>query len=336
MKICVVGAGAIGGLLAVRLAEAGELVTVVDQGVHLQAIQHSGLKLIMADGSEHHARTLRAVAELRDAGPQDVVILAVKTQILPAIAGQLGHAMHEETVILPMQNGLPWWYFQKHGGEFDGRSIECLDPDGTLAANVDVDRIVGCVVFPAGEIAAPGVIRHTEGNRFPLGELDGGDSKRAGDLAHMFTNAGFKSFVLDDIRAEIWLKLLGNLSFNPISALTHATLVDICQYPPSRDLAITLMEEAQSVADHLGVSFRVSIEKRIAGAEKVGKHKTSMLQDVEAGRSLELEAIMGAVVELAGMTGTSTPAIDTVYALIQLLDKTMREDRGAVQLLRIA
>lgn len=336
MKICVVGAGAIGGLLAVRLAEAGEHVTVVDQGVHLQAIQRGGLKLIMADGSEHHARTLRAVAELRDAGPQDVVILAVKTQILPAIAGQLGHAMHEETVILPMQNGLPWWYFQKHGGEFDGRSIECLDPDGTLAANVDVDRIVGCVVFPAGEIATPGVIRHTEGNRFPLGELDGSDSKRAGDLAHMFTNAGFKSFLLDDIRAEIWLKLLGNLSFNPISALTHATMVDICQYPPSRDLAVALMEEAQSVANHLGVSFRVSIEKRIAGAEKVGKHKTSMLQDVEAGRSLELEAIMGAVVELAGMTGTSTPAIDTVYALVQLLDKTMREDRGAVQLLRIA
>ena len=336
MKICVVGAGAIGGLLAVRLAEAGEHVTVVDQGVHLQAIQRGGLKLIMADGSEHHAPTLRAVAELRDAGPQDVVILAVKTQILPAIAGQLGHAMHEETVILPMQNGLPWWYFRKHGGEFDGRSIECLDPDGTLAANVDVDRIVGCVVFPAGEIAAPGVIRHTEGNRFPLGELDGSDSKRAGDLAHMFTNAGFKSFLLDDIRAEIWLKLLGNLSFNPISALTHATMVDICQYPPSRDLAVALMEEAQSVANHLGVSFRVSIEKRIAGAEKVGKHKTSMLQDVEAGRSLELEAIMGAVVELAGMTGTSTPAIDTVYALVQLLDKTMREDRGAVQLLRIA
>jgi len=336
MKICVVGAGAIGGLLAVRLAEACEQVTVVDQGAHLQAIQRDGLKLITSDGGEHLARSMRAVPDLRDAGPQDVVILAVKTQILPAIAGQLGHAMHEETVILPMQNGLPWWYFRKHGGEFDGRSIECLDPDGTLAANVDVDRIVGCVVFPAGEIAAPGVIRHTEGNRFPLGELDGRDSKRAGDLVHMFTNAGFKSFVIDDIRAEIWLKLLGNLSFNPISALTHATLVDICQYPPSRDLAVALMKEAQSVANHLGVSFRVSIEKRIAGAEKVGKHKTSMLQDVEAGRSLELEAIMGAVVELAGMTGTSTPAIDTVYALVRLLDKTMREDRGAVQLLRIA
>lgn len=335
MNICVVGAGAIGGLLAVRLAEAGERVTVVDQGAHLQAIQRDGLKLHMADGSEH-AASPRAVASLRDVGPQDVVILAVKTQILPVVAPQLRHALDEETVILPMQNGLPWWYFQKHGGEYDGRPITCLDPDGVLAENVDVDRVLGCVVFPAGEIAAPGIIRHTEGNRFPLGELDGSGSARAEKLAAMLNDAGFKSFVIDDIRAEIWLKLLGNLSFNPISALTHATLVDICQYPPSRDLARSLMEEAQAVAGHLGIGFRVSIDKRIAGAEKVGKHKTSMLQDVEAGRSLELEAIMGAVVELARMTGIPTPAIDTVYALVQLLDKTMREDRGAVQLLRIA
>jgi 2-dehydropantoate 2-reductase len=336
MKICVVGAGAIGGLLAVRLAAAGEQVTVVDQGAHLQAIRRDGLKLIMADGGEHHARTLRAVADLREAGRQDVVILAVKTQVLPMVAPGLGAALGDDTVILPMQNGLPWWYFHKHGGELDGRPIQCLDPDGILAAHVDADRIVGCVVFPAGEIAAPGVIRHAEGNRFPLGELDGSDSERAEGLASMFTNAGFKSFVIDDIRAEIWLKLLGNLSFNPISALTHATMVDICRFPPSRDLARALMEEAQSVASHLGISFRVSIDKRIAGAEKVGRHKTSMLQDVEAGRSLELEAIMGAVVELARMNDIATPAIDTVYALLRLLDKTMREERGAVQLRRIA
>jgi 2-dehydropantoate 2-reductase len=235
-----------------------------------------------------------------------------------------------------MQNGLPWWYFQKAGGEYDGRRIECLDPDGRLAAHVEVDRILGCVVFPAGEIVSPGVVRHTEGNRFPLGELDGSDSERARALVEMFTRAGFKSFVLDDIRAEIWLKLLGNLSFNPISALTHATLADICQYPPSRALAESLMEEAQAVANSLGISLRVSIEKRIAGAEKVGRHKTSMLQDVEAGRGLELEAIMGAVVELARLTGIATPGIDTIYALAKLLDKTMREDRGAVRLRRIA
>jgi 2-dehydropantoate 2-reductase len=336
MKICVIGAGAIGGLLAVRLAQAGETLTVVDQGEHLQAIQRNGLKLLMADGTEHLTRSIEATASMRDVGPQDVVIMAVKTHILRVIAPQLAGLLHGETVILPMQNGLPWWYFQKHGGEYDGRRIECLDPDGKLAEHVDVERILGCVVFPAGRIASPGVIQHTEGNRFPLGELDGSDSPRAQALVQMFTNAGFKSFVLEDIRAEIWLKLIGNLSFNPISALTHATLVDICQYAPSRALAESLMEEAQAVAKHLGITLRVSIEKRIAGAESVGKHKTSMLQDVEAGRGLELEAIMGAVVELGRLTGIATPGIDAIYSLVKLLDKTMREDHGAVQLLRIA
>jgi 2-dehydropantoate 2-reductase len=336
MKICIVGAGAIGGLLAVRLSQAGEQVTVIDQGEHLQAIQRNGLKLLMADGQERLATKLRASARMHDAGSQDVVILAVKTQILPAIASQLGSLLHDDTVIVPMQNGLPWWYFEKHGGEYEGRRIACLDPDGMIAEHVDVNRVLGCVVFPAGEIVSPGVIRHTEGNRFPLGELDGSDSPRAEALVRIFTNAGFRSFLLDDIRAEIWLKLLGNLSFNPISALTHATLVDICRYPPSRALAKTLMEEAQAVANRLGISLRVPIEKRIAGAESVGKHKTSMLQDVEAGRSLELEAIMGAVLELGQLTGTPTPGIEAIYALVKLLDKTMREDQAAVQLRRIA
>jgi len=336
MKICVVGAGAIGGLLAVRLAEAGEQVTVVDQGAHLQAIRPDGLKLLMADGSEHVARSLETVASIRQAGPQDVVILALKGHILAEIAPELGSLMGDDTMILPMQNGLPWWYFHKHGGEYDGQPIECLDPDGRLAAHIDVDRVIGCVVFPAGEIVSPGVVRHTEGNRFPLGELDGSDTERARTLVDMFTNAGFKSFVLDDIRAEIWLKLLGNLSFNPISALAHATLVDICQYPPSRALTKSLMEEAQAVANHLGITLRVSIERRIEGGEKVGKHKTSMLQDVEAGRSLELEALMGAVVELGRMTGIATPGIDTIYALTQLLDKTIADEHGAVKLRSIA
>ena len=336
MKICVVGAGAIGGMLAVRLEEAGEDVTVVDQGAHLQAIQRGGLKLLMADGSEHLTRSLEATASIGDVGPQDVVILAVKSQVLAVIARQLGGLLDDDTVILPMQNGLPWWYFHKHGGEYDGRPIECLDPNGELAAHIDANRILGCVVFPAGEIVSPGVVRHTEGNRFPLGELDGSDSPRARAAVQMFTDAGFKSFVVDDIRGEIWLKLLGNLSFNPISALTHSTMVDICQYPPGRELAESLMEEAQAVANHLGISMRVSIEKRIAGAEKVGKHKTSMLQDVEAGRGLELEAIMGAVVELGRLTGVATPAIDAIYALVKLLDKTMSDDHSAVQLRHIA
>ena len=328
MKIGVVGAGAIGGLLAVRLAEAGEDVTVIDQGAHLAAIQRSGLKLLMADGSEHVSTSLRALADMREAGPQDVVMLAVKSHILPEIAPDLDSLMGDDTVILPMQNGLPWWYFQKPGGEYDGRPIECLDPDGRLTAHIDPDRLIGCVVLPAGAIESPGVVRHTEGNRFPLGELDGSDSERAQSLVAMFTNAGFKSFVIDDIRGEIWLKLLGNLSFNPISALSHATLVDICRYPLSRDLAESLMEEAQAVANKLGITMRVSIERRIEGAEKVGKHKTSMLQDVEAGRGLELEALMGAVLELGRLTNVATPGIEVVYALTKLLDKTISEEQG--------
>ena len=336
MKICVVGAGAIGGLLAVRLAEAGEDVTVIDQGAHLQAIQRHGLKLLMADGAEHVARGIKAMARMQDAGRQDLVIIAVKTQVLPVVAAKLEPLLGDDTMIVPMQNGLPWWYFQKHGGEFEGRRIESLDPDGSLAEHIDVERVIGCVVFPAGEILSPGVVKHTEGNRFPVGELDGAETERVQTLAATLTNAGFKSFVLEDVRAEIWLKLWGNLSFNPISALSHATMEDICQFPLTRDLARRMMEEAQAVANSLGITFRVSIDKRIAGAEKVGKHKTSMLQDVEAGRGLELDAIVGAVIELGRLTGIATPSIDAIHALVKLLDQRIRADHGAVQLKKIA
>lgn len=336
MKICVVGAGAIGGLLAVRLAEAGQEVTVVDQGAHLHAIQRHGLELLMADGSRHHTDRLAATASIKEAGRQDLVILAVKSQVLPLIAAELPALFAADTMVMPVQNGLPWWYFSRHGGEHEGYRIECLDPHGTLAEHVDVDRIIGCVVFPAGAIQSPGVIRHTEGNRFPVGELDGRDTPRVQSIVEALTGAGFKSFVLDDIRGEIWLKLLGNLAFNPISALTHATLVDICRFPETRELSKRIMEEAQAIANHLGVTIRLPIEKRIEGAEKVGKHKTSMLQDVEAGRTLELDAIVGAVVELGRLTGIATPSIDAVFALVSLLDRTMREDHGAVQLQRIA
>ena len=308
MKICVVGAGAIGGLLAVKLANAGEDVTVIEQGAHLEAIQRNGLKLIMADGSEHHA-VLDARGGMDDVGEQDLVILAVKAQVLPVVApgvrGMLGP--------------------EKHGGPFAGHRLQSLDPDGVLADNILVDNIVGTVTFPAGEIASPGVVRHTEGNRFPIGELDGSRTERAQQLVDLLTRAGFKSFVIEDIRAEMWLKLWGNLSFNPISALTRATLVDICQYPLTRQLARTLMEEAQEVAGKLGITFRVGIERRIAGAERVGAHKTSMLQDVEAGRSLEIDAIIGVVSELGQLVGVPTPSVDAIQALVALLDKGVRE-----------
>ncbi len=331
MKICIIGAGAIGGLLGVRWSLAGEDVTFVERpGPHLDAIKAHGLKLLMHGGEEFLARDLRITDDLSKAGVQDVVVIGVKAYHIPAIAATMRTLFGPQTVVITIQNGIPWWYFHKHGGEFEGRRLESVDPSGEIDANIEPERIIGCIVYPAAEVIAPGVIKHVEGNRFPVGELDGSTSERVEKIAQSLNNAGFKSFVLEDIRGEIWLKAWGNLSFNPISALTHATLVDICQFAPTRQLAARMMEEAQAVANKLGISFRHTIEKRIAGAESVGKHKTSMLQDVEAGRQLEVEALLGTVVELGRLTGTPTPTIDTVYALVKLLDKIMLEEHVAV------
>lgn len=331
MKICIVGAGSIGGYLAVLFAEGGHEVTVCARGAHLAAIQSRGLELILEDGSRKIARNLRATDDIRSAGQHDLVILGVKAHQVEAIADQLPALFHDDTVMIPMQNGIPWWYFQRHGGAHEGQIVRTADPQGRIASAIDPARIVGCVVYPAASIAAPGVIRHIEGNRFPLGELDGTDSPRVRMLSDAFTAAGLKAPVLDNIRNEIWLKLWGNLSFNPISALTHSTLVDLCQFPLSRNLAATMMTEAQAVAHKLGVEFRVPLEKRIAGAEKVGKHKTSMLQDVEAGRDPEIDALVGSVLELAELTGTAAPQISAVYALVKLLSHTMSQEKLCVR-----
>ncbi|MBL8526493.1 MAG: 2-dehydropantoate 2-reductase [Burkholderiales bacterium] len=331
MKICVVGAGSIGGMLGVKLALAGEDVTLIARGPHLAAIRANGLKLVGHDGSEQVARNVQATSSMAEAGAQDVVILGMKAQQLPPVAADLKAMFGPETVVVPTQNGVPFWYFQKHGGELDGRIVESVDPGGVCVANIEKERIVGCVVYPAAEIAAPGVIHVIEGDRFPIGELDGAETERAQRISDAFIRAGYKSPILPNIRAEMWLKLWGNLTFNPISALSHSTLVDICQFPLSRDLAAKMMTEAQTIANKLGIQFRVPLEKRIAGAEKVGKHKTSMLQDVEVGRVLEVDALVGAVVELGRMTGTPTPHIDAVYALTKLLDRTMQEEKVLVR-----
>ena len=323
MKICVVGAGAIGGLLAARFALAGETVTVIDQGAHLAAIKQKGLKLIWQDGSEAVAENITATDKLEEAGPQDLVVLALKAHYLDKVARQMPALMGPETAIVPMQNGIPWWYFHKHGGPFDGRRLISLDPSGVLTKNIDAARILGCVVYPAAGVPEPGVIRHVEGDRFPVGEPDGSESARVQQIHDLLVKAGFRSRILDDIRAEIWLKAWGNLSFNPISALTHATLQEICQFADTRRLVATMMGEAQVIAEKLGVTFRHTIEKRIEGAESVGAHKTSMLQDVERGRSLEIEALMGAVLELGALTETPAPAIEAVYACVKLLNKVM-------------
>ncbi|MBS1246489.1 MAG: 2-dehydropantoate 2-reductase [Proteobacteria bacterium] len=314
MKICVVGAGAIGGLMGAKLALAGEDVTLIARGAHLEAIRQNGLKLIEEDGTEHVARQVKATSRLSEAGVQDIVILALKAHQVEPIAKELPALFGPGTIVVTTQNGIPWWYFQKHGGEFEGRRVETVDPSGTLMASVEVERILGCVVFPAAEIVSPGVVRVIEGNRFPVGELDGSESERVKMVTALFTRAGFKSPVLKNVRGEIWLKLWGNLSFNPISALTHSTLVDICQFPLTRQLAADMMTEAQTIANKLGIEFRVSLEKRIAGAENVGKHKTSMLQDIEIGRA---------------------PHIDAVYACVKLLAKTLAEEKGKLKVEKI-
>jgi 2-dehydropantoate 2-reductase len=329
-RICIVGAGAIGGLMAAKFALAGNEVTVIDQGQHLAAIQQRGLKLEWHDGTVQTAK-VRAVASAAEAGKQDLVVLAVKAHFLDQVVRDIDHLLEPETMVMTVQNGLPWWYFQKLAGEHEGKRLKSLDPSGVLTKNVAPDRIVGCVVYPAAAVTAPGVIHHVEGDRFPVGELDGTDSERVRRVHDLFVKAGLQSRVLRDIRSEIWLKAWGNLSFNPISALTHATLVDICQFAETRALAASMMREAQEVAEKLGVTFRVSIEKRIAGAESVGAHKTSMLQDVEAGRSLETEALIGSILEMGKLTGTPTPAIEAVYALVKLLNKVMLTEGAGVK-----
>jgi 2-dehydropantoate 2-reductase len=220
-----------------------------------------------------------------------------------------------------MQNGIPWWYFQRHGGEYDGRPIRSADPDGTISQAIDPARLIGSVVYPAANLVAPGVVHVVEGKRFTLGELDGSTTTRVQAISDSFTRAGFKAPIIADIRSEIWLKVWGSLSFNPISALTRATLVEICQFPLTRELSVQMMRESEAIANQLGVRFRVSIERRIAGAEKVGEHKTSMLQDIEQGKAIEIEALVGAVVELGRLTNTPTPHIDAVYACTSLLGK---------------
>ncbi len=330
MKICVVGAGSIGGLLGVRLAEAGEDVTLIARGAHLRAIREKGLHLIMNDGSEHHVDHIRATDDMRAVGTQDLVILAVKAHQIEPVIDDIRSLLGPSTMVLTTQNGLPWWYFQRQGGQFEGQVLRAVDPKGVLAASIEAERIIGCIAYPAAHIAEPGVIRHIEGMRFPVGELDGSVSDRVQAISECFINAGFKSPVLEDIRSEIWLKAWGNLSFNPISALTHSTLVDICQFPLTRELAANMMFEAQQIAEKLGVTFRVSLEKRIAGAEGVGKHKTSMLQDVEAGKGLETDALIGAVVELGQLTGIPTPYISSTYALVKLLSKTVEDEKVKV------
>jgi len=332
VKIAIVGAGAIGGYLGAKLSNAGEEVTFIARNQNLAAIQSNGFSLVLEDGSREHAPGVRAVQRMADAGPQDAVLLTVKAHQVGDLLPDLQALLGPNTLVVTMINGIPWWYFHQLGGEHEGRGLESVDPGGRIAAAIGSERIIGSVVYPAAELVSPGLVRIIEGNRFTLGELDGSRSERIEALSQAMMRAGFKAPVSRDIRGEIWLKLWGNLSFNPISALTHATLEDICTFGPSRALASNMMQEAQTVAEKLGVVFKISLDKRIAGAQAVGAHKTSMLQDVEHGRAIELDALVGSVVELGRITNTPTPTIDAIFAASQLLAHTLASHKGRLQI----
>jgi 2-dehydropantoate 2-reductase len=269
---------------------------------------------------------------MADAGPQDVVLLTLKAHQVKDVLPELRELFGPHTLVVTMINGLPWWYFHKLAGPYEGRSLESVDPGGVIGAHIEPERVIGGIVYPASELVEPGVVRVVEGNRFTLGELDGSRSERIEALSQAMMRAGFKSPVSKDIRGEIWVKLWGNLSFNPISALTHATLQDICRFPATRQLAARMMTEAQAIGEKLGVEFKISLDKRIAGAEAVGAHKTSMLQDVEHGRALELQALVGSVVELAQITQTPAPNIEAVHAVASLLAQTLAQQGSKLAL----
>jgi 2-dehydropantoate 2-reductase len=332
MKIAVVGAGAIGGYLGAKLSRSGEQVTFIARNKNLDAINARGFRLILEDGSEEHAPEVRAVQRMAEAGPQDAVLLTVKAHQVRDLLPELRDLFGPQTMVVTMINGVPWWYFHKLAGPYEGRTLTSVDPDGFLAKHIEPERIIGSVVYPASELVEPGVVRIVEGNRFSLGEPSGEKTERVERLAQALMRAGFKAPVARDIRSELWVKLWGNLSFNPISALTHATLEDICRNPKTRELAAQMMREAQAVAEKLGVRFKITLEQRIAGAEAVGAHKTSMLQDVENGRALELEALVGSVVELGRITETPTPTIDAIYAATSLLAQTLAARKGRLNI----
>lgn len=319
MKICIFGAGAIGGYMGAKLAQAGADVSLVARGPHLKAMRENGLRLIEESGET----TVKVTASdnAADLGPQDYVIVTLKAHSVPAVVSKMQPLIGENTTIVSGVNGVPWWYFHKIGGPLEGTRLETIDPGNAQWDGFGPDRVLGCVVYPAAEVIEPGVVKHIEGNRFSLGEPDGSKSDRALALSKTLASAGLRAPVRPKIRDEIWVKLWGNLSFNPISVLTHATLDVLCTDPGTREVARNMMIEAQTIAEKLGVKFPIDVDRRIQGGADVGAHRTSMLQDLDQGRPMEIDALVGSVKELGRVTDTPTPTIDTVLSLVALRGK---------------
>jgi len=326
VRIVIAGAGAIGGYIGARLARVGADVVLFARGAHLRAMQERGLRVVSPDG-DFEVRP-EVTGDLQSIGTADVVILGVKAHSLTALAPQLRVLFGADTIVVSTQNGIPWWYFQNHPGELNGLRLERVDPGGVIASSIEPRRVVGSLAYFSTDIAEPGVIHHTEGNRISFGEPDGSRSARARAIAEALIAAGFRCPITTRIRHEIWVKLIGNISFNPISALTGATLEQMVRHGDVSRVVREIMAETEEVAARLGIELPISIDQRMAGAERVGAHKTSMLQDLEAGRPMEIEAVVGAVVELADRLGVSIPATRAVYASVKLLDER-RTQRAA-------
>ncbi|HXN78255.1 MAG TPA: 2-dehydropantoate 2-reductase [Candidatus Dormibacteraeota bacterium] len=320
MRVAILGAGATGGFLGARLARAGTDVVLIARGPHLQAMRESGLRLIEPDG-ESIVR-VEATDDLESVRSADFVFVTLKAHSVPAMAGRLAASLGAGTAVVSAQNGIPWWYFQRHGGELDGTHLETVDPGGMIGRMIDPQRVIACIVYPATSVVAPGIVRHVEGERFSLGELDGSHTERIAALSGLLTGAGLKAPVQPRIRQELWVKLMGNAVFNPLSALTRASLGAMAESPVLAPVVRAAMEEVDAVAGRLGIEIPVSIDQRVRGAARVGDHKTSMLQDLEAARPLEIDAITGSVVELAGRLGVPVPHLETIYASVKVLADT--------------
>jgi 2-dehydropantoate 2-reductase len=320
MKFLIAGAGAIGAYIGARMAGAGFDVTLFARGPHLEAMRKNGVEVRSAEGN-FQARP-RVIASLEEAGLADVVFLGVKAHSLPQLAPQLKPVLGPDTAVVSTQNGIPWWYFYGFGGPWDGLRLERIDPGGVISKAIDARRVVGSIVYFSTEIIAPGVIQHIEGNRISLGEPDGGRSERCREIAETLVASGLRCPVSARLRQEIWVKILGNASLNPLSALTRATLAQMLRDRGVAEVIQNIMREVEGVSKKLGMELPVSIEQRMAGAEKVGEHKTSMLQDLEAGRPMELEALVGSVVELGERVGVAMPHTRMVYNCARLLGES--------------
>ena len=321
------GAGAIGAYVGASLARGGVDVHLVARGANLEALRADGVRVLSARGD--FTAHPPATDDPGEIGPVDVVVLGLKAHDYVHAGPLLAPLLGPETAVVAAQNGIPWWYFHGLDGPNEGRRIESVDPGGAVSAAIPPERAIGCVVYCSAELEAPGVVRHVEGTRFPIGEPDGTISQRCLGFSEAMKAGGLKCPVEDRIRDEIWIKLIGNAAFNPISVLTRATMAEICRDPGTRALVVALMEETLEVAHRLGATPQITIERRLAGAERVGDHKTSMLQDLEAGRRFELAPIVDAVIELAELTGTDVPSLRAVGAAASLLDRTLAEARLA-------